>query len=89
MNSGQRPTPEFTDFVEDLVRRRMSREGRFIRVWFKSDMRVDLVPAGSLASGWALDARNRNREDPWRFLEPDIFALFEKWQTKRKEKRSR
>jgi hypothetical protein len=88
-NPGQRPTPEFAEFVEDLVRRRMSREGRFVRVWFKSDLRVDLVPSGSLASGFALDGKNRNREDPWRFVEPDILALFEQWQVKQQGKKRR
>jgi hypothetical protein len=88
-NPGERPPPEFAEFVEDLVHRRMSREGRFLRVTFKSDMRVDLVPPGSLASGFSLDAKNRNREDPWRFVEPDVLALFEQWKVKHQGKRSR
>ena len=42
----------FPDFCEHITQRRMSKEGRFYRVHFKRGATVDLVPPGSLASGW-------------------------------------
>jgi hypothetical protein len=44
----------FRAFLTDLTERRMSKEGRFLRVHFKTGLSVDLVPQGSLATGWRL-----------------------------------
>jgi hypothetical protein len=54
-------SPRFKEFVEYAVARRMSKEGRFIRVHFKikTDGPVDLVPPGSLATGEVLVTEGR------------------------------
>lgn len=64
---------EFRDFLADLTVRRMSSEGRFYRVHFKSGRYLDLVPAGSLASGWHLVDRANNR---WTSVAPDTSELW-------------
>jgi hypothetical protein len=46
-----RPDAEWRAFLEWVTARRMSREGRFIRVHFKTGASVDLAPSGSLATG--------------------------------------
>ena len=46
-------------FLNYLMKRRASKEGRFFRVHFKSGTFVDLVPPGSLASGETLVDRER------------------------------
>jgi type II secretory pathway component PulJ len=63
---------QFVAFLEDLSKRRMSPEGRFVRVHFKTGARVDLVPEGSLAYGMRVD-RNGNGWEPVR---PDVKALW-------------
>ena len=45
---------EMKDFIDDLAARRMTREGRFIRIHFQSGQWVDLVPPGGLATGHVL-----------------------------------
>ena len=46
-----RADAEWKAFAEYVMARRMTREGRFIRVHFKTGADVDLVPPGSLAVG--------------------------------------
>ena len=46
-----RPDAEWKAFAEYVMARRMTREGRFIRVRFKPGAAVELVPPGSLAIG--------------------------------------
>lgn len=41
----------FNEFLRDLEKRRLSRDGAFVRVWFRTGVRIDLVPAGSIGSG--------------------------------------
>lgn len=48
-----RPTKQrWAEFERYVLGRRMSKEGRFYRVHFKTGERVDLVPQGGLATGW-------------------------------------
>lgn len=60
---------EFFAFVRDLEARRMSKEGRFLRVHYKTGAVVDLVPPGSLASGWG------RINGAWQTVEPDLGKL--------------
>ncbi len=62
----------FTDFV---MRRRMSKEGRFIRIHFVSSVVQDLVPPGSLASGLAIVERDGGTV--YAPVGPDINALWQ------------
>jgi hypothetical protein len=41
----------FNEFLKDLAKRRFSREARFVRVWFVTGHKLDLVPEGSIADG--------------------------------------
>jgi DNA invertase Pin-like site-specific DNA recombinase len=77
------PDEEFRAFQEYITRRRMSREGRFVRVHFKTGAVVDLVPEGSLATGWEM-VREQGRADPWRFVRPDVQKLWEEFRASRK-----
>lgn len=38
-------------FLKDLGKRRFGRDGRFLRVWFVTGHKIDLVPEGSIADG--------------------------------------
>ncbi|MBB6431548.1 recombinase family protein [Algisphaera agarilytica] len=50
---GPRPTNKrWAKFERYVLDRRMSKEGRFYRVHFKTGERVDLVPPGGLATGY-------------------------------------
>lgn len=51
--SDTRPT-RTKQFLEEVLRRRMSVEGRFYRITFTTGSFVDIVPEGSLASGLRL-----------------------------------
>jgi hypothetical protein len=73
----------FHAFIEDVVRRRMSKEGRFLRVYFKTGSKVDIVPAGSIASGMALC---RGRGGGWQFVSPDIDRLWREFTISRRPK---
>jgi DNA invertase Pin-like site-specific DNA recombinase len=63
-------------FIDELEARRHSREGRFLRVWFKGGGRVDLVPPGSLADGWAIGPKGNLSKA----IRPDICGLWEEFQ---------
>lgn len=76
----------FHAFIEDVMRRRMSKEGRFLRVYYKTGARVDIVPAGSMACGMAL---YRGRGGGWRFVSPDIDRLWRKFSAHRDGKAPR
>jgi hypothetical protein len=67
---------QFGQFTDDLVKRRMSREGRFVRIHFVGGGRADLVSEGSLASGV------KPRATGCTFVEPDFGKLFEEFQQK-------
>jgi len=70
----------FRDFVKDLTKRRMSKEGRFLRIHFKTGVWIDVVPEGSLASGNEL-IRVGGKSN-WRFVSPDINRLWNEHRTK-------
>jgi len=53
----------------------MSRRDRFVRVFFKSGVVVDLVPEGSLADGF------RWTKAGWKIVSPDIDELWDEWET--------
>ena len=46
----------FNDFLRHVTERRMSKEGRFLMIYFRSGARRDIVPEGSIASGRGLEA---------------------------------
>jgi DNA invertase Pin-like site-specific DNA recombinase len=73
---------QLSAFLDELVARRHSKEGRFVRVWFRSGGYDDLVPPGSLASGWAMGARGNLS----RVIEPPIIELWDEYQRSRGRK---
>ncbi len=76
----------FRDFIADVTRRRMSREGRFYRIHFSTGNYVDAVPVGSLASGLRLvDLRNKG----WEVVGPNIALLWEEYRKKHEAAPSR
>lgn len=64
----------FRDFVKNLTKRRMSKEGRFLRIHFKTGAWVDVVPKGSIAFGAELI--KVGKKDNWRFVKPNISILW-------------
>lgn len=62
------------DFINDTMRRRMTTEGRFYRVHFKSGSVIDLVPEGSIASGW-----RRDESGTLNVVRPDLFELWKRY----------
>jgi hypothetical protein len=73
---------EFAEFLEDLTRRRMSRDGRFVRVKFRTGRSVDLVPSGSIASGERLLNPTPTTGDTWQFVTPDVQQLLDDFRKK-------
>lgn len=69
------PDPGFINYV---VKERMSRRGRFVRVFFVSGVWVDLVPAGSIASGCKLYVDESGKRQ-WGFVLPDFDRLREEY----------
>jgi hypothetical protein len=73
-NPSFRPDKQFRQFAAYVVRRRMTKEGRFLRVHFRTGSKVDIVPPGSIASGMVdLPLPRRGSH----FIEPDIAALWQ------------
>jgi len=65
----------FRKFVKHVMDLRMSRQGRFLRVKFKTGRCLDLVPPGSVATGQYATKR-RGRSIEWRFTSPDLDKLW-------------
>ncbi|PNY36863.1 hypothetical protein C2E31_10945 [Rhodopirellula baltica] len=66
---------DFNSFVESIQERRMTREGRFIRVFTTGGANFDLVPPGSLGSGIELVTKDKAGVS-WRFVEPPVDVLW-------------
>lgn len=69
---------EFADFLNDVTKRRMSREGRFVRVTFKTGAVVNLVPPKSIASGMRLVDGKR-----WEQVVPDLQELYDSFKARK------
>ena len=69
-------------FLEYITERRMSREGRFFRVRFKTGAQIDAVPEGSLASGSKL-VKVSGRKAGLHFISPSIDRLWREYQAGR------
>ena len=69
----------FGNFVKDLTKRRMSKEGRFLRIHFKTGIWVDVVPEGSLATGSKLYLTQDKKANWCHFVGPDIDKLLNEW----------
>ena len=76
----------FNDFLHWVTERRMSKDGRFLRIHFKTGTRRDIVPKGSIASGRKLEA-DENGKVGWRVIQPDIDSLRQEFLRKRKKRR--
>lgn len=74
-NRSLRDDQTLRDFMEYVNKRRMSKEGRFLRVHFKSGQRIDLVPDRSLASGWKLGTNKYGVLD-YKRVEPTLARLW-------------
>ena len=77
-------SPEFMEFVQFVAERRKTKAGRFIRVHFRSNSFVDLVPNGSLADGMEMCKDNRKRVG-WRFVKPNLNRLWRDFRTAQKQ----
>jgi hypothetical protein len=72
----------FGAFVDSLAARRATKEGRFVRLFFKGDGRVDLVPDGSLATGWAMGAKGELSKT----VRPDFDRLWTEFQAEHEKR---
>lgn len=73
-NRHWRPDRAFRQFQNELTSRRMSKEGRFVRVRFKTGAVVDLVPPGSIASG--VNLVPRRDKTAWVTVDPPVGRLW-------------
>ena len=66
---------DFRIFLDEIMKRRMSKNGRFYRIHFRTSTgsSVDVVPMGSLASGFKLLDREGER---WSSINPDWTELW-------------
>lgn len=66
---------EFRDFLSEVTRRRMSKEGRFLRIHFRTGAVMNVVPDGSIADGMELTRASNGR----RFVGPNIWRLWNEY----------
>jgi DNA invertase Pin-like site-specific DNA recombinase len=52
LDMNPKPNKQFRQFVAHVMKRRSSKEGRFVRVHFKTGHHVDIVPPGSIATSF-------------------------------------
>lgn len=71
---------KFQAFLRYVESRRMSKEGRFLRVQFKTGMTIDVVPEGSLASGVTLRRKERGTHG-WKFVSPKTATLWNQFES--------
>ena len=72
----------FAGFLDYVTKRRMSKEGRFYRIHYRTGATVDVVPPGSLATGLEL-VRDDRRKAGWRFVRPSIDRLWREYEANR------
>jgi hypothetical protein len=77
-------SPVFHAFLRDVTKRRMSKEGRFYRVHFKTGAVRDFVPPGSIATGVALAEEGK----AWRWVTPGLDTLWEDFKNTRQKRPS-
>ena len=78
------PQPRDKAFIRYVVGRRMSKEGRFVRVCFANGVKIDLVPEGSLATGLSL-GHNEKDAKLFEVISPDISLLSQEFAAKKKK----
>ena len=61
----------FSNFVKDLTKRRMSKEGRFLRIHFKTGVWIDIIPEGSIVSGSKMYIDEEGKTS-YKVVSPDI-----------------
>ncbi len=72
--------PTWRPFVKYLADLRLTKRGRFFRVYFKTGAVLDFVPDNSLASGVELVVDNGRRHG-WRFVSPKLDRLYRDFKT--------
>jgi len=72
------PVADGKRFCDYVSKRRRTKEGRFLRVFFKTmpELPLDLVPDGSLASGLRLTRPHLDVVDAWDVVEPAFAPLW-------------
>jgi hypothetical protein len=76
----------FQKFMRHIAEQRLTKNGRFVRVHFKTKAAVvDLVPDGSLASGMEL-VQDKRRRAGWRFVRPKLARMWRDFMTEYKRK---
>lgn len=75
----------FRAAVEDIKKRRMSKEGRFLRLYFKTGRFADIVPKGSIACGKRLTKAEDDDKFTWEFIEP-CYGLLDEYVGKMRDR---
>lgn len=79
-----KPQKGFGDFIQYVVKRRMSKEGRFLRIHFKTGATLNLVPPGSLASG--MELQKKTDKSNWHLVAPSIQRLWQDFEATHRKK---
>lgn len=79
---------EFQSFLEYVLSRRMSKDGRFLRVHFKTGAIINMVPPGSIGSGMVLE-RGAGDRFQWKIVEPGISELETQYRASKRHKGSK
>lgn len=74
-------------FLADLERRMLSKDARFLRIWFKSGALMDVVPPDSIARGVRL-VRDK-RGETMQYVSPSLEQLLLEFRSKRRRTSSR
>lgn len=67
---------EFCEFLDYVTERRISRDGRFLRVDFKTGFQADLIPQESLADGTEI-CKDGRLKSGWGFVSLSIEKLWQ------------
>lgn len=76
----QLKSKEFTEFLKWVTTRRMSRSGRFLRIYFKTNIRRDIVPGDSIASGRGLE-KDDDGGFGWTLIQPSFDRLWKQFRS--------
>jgi hypothetical protein len=76
-----RPDKTYEAFFAWVHNRRLSKDGRFLRIHFKTGEIIDIIPHGSIASGERL-TEGKGRKLEWTYVDPDFNELVEEFNSR-------
>lgn len=88
MFNDKNKTKEFYAILHDVMRRRLSKEGRFLRIHFISGTVVDVAPLGSIATSSKLTVDEKGKSK-WIDISPRLGELWREFAAKQGKRQAR